>query len=185
MPTVLAFSLLFAGTILLVAVSWRSLRRPGSHGFFRFFAFEAILCTVIVNAPLWFDRPAAPLQLLSWVLLTASLFLAVHSFHLLRHLGRPSALEAGSPLFPIENTAALVTTGAYRFIRHPAYAALLYLAWGAALKSISLLSAALAVVASAALLATAKAEEAENIRRFGSAYRAYMARTRLFIPFVV
>ncbi len=185
MTTALGFSLLLAGTIFLIAVSWRSLRHSSSHGFFRFFAFEAILCIVIVNAPLWLDRPFAPLQLLSWVLLTASLFLAVHSFHLLRHLGRPSAPEPRSPLFPIENTASLVTTGAYRFIRHPAYASLLYLAWGAAFKSLSPLSAALAMVASAALLATAKAEEAENISRFGPAYRDYMARSMLFIPFVL
>jgi len=41
------------------------------------------------------------------------------------------------------------------------------------------------VVASASLLATAKAEEAENISRFGPAYRDYMARSRLFIPFVL
>lgn len=33
------------------------------------------------------------------------------------------------------------------------------------------------------LLATAKVEEAENIGYFGTAYRAYMKRTKMFIPF--
>ena len=185
MPIALAFWLLLAGTILLVAISRRCLRHPRSHGFFRFFAFEAILCIIVVNASFWFDRPFAPVQLFSWVLLTASLFLALHSYHLLRDLGRPSAPDPGSPLFPVENTASLVTTGAYRFIRHPAYASLLYLAWGATLKSLSPLSAVLAVVASVSLLATAKAEESENISRFGPVYRDYMARTKLFIPFIL
>ncbi|MFI5167539.1 MAG: methyltransferase family protein [Thermoanaerobaculales bacterium] len=185
MPAAVTISVLVVATILNVAFSWRSLPHPGFHGFFRFFAFEAILCIIVVNAPRWFDRPFAPLQLFSWVLLTVSFFLAVHAYHLLRHLGRPSAPASGSPLFALENTTSLVTTGAYRFIRHPAYASLLYLAWGAALKSLSLLTAILAIVASAALIATAKAEEAENIQRFGSAYRDYMARTRLFIPFVL
>lgn len=62
---VLTLSLLFSGTVFFVAVSWRSLRHPASHGFFRFFAFEAILCLVVLNARVWFRRPFAPLQLLS------------------------------------------------------------------------------------------------------------------------
>ena len=185
MPGTLSFFFLMAGTFFLIAVSWRSLRHPSSHGFFRFFAFEAILCIIILNAPRWFIRPFAPLQLISWVFLTVSLFLAVQTFHLLRQLGRPSAPERGSALFRIENTSSLITSGAYRFIRHPAYASLLYLAWGSALKSLSVLSATLAVVASASLVATAKVEEAENIDRYGPPYRDYMAHTRLFIPFVL
>jgi protein-S-isoprenylcysteine O-methyltransferase Ste14 len=169
-----------------MAVSWRSLRQPRSHGFFRFFAFEAILCILLINGPVWFHRPFAPSQLLSWALLSVSLGLVVHGFYLLRRLGRPSTPDPGSPVFRVENTASLVTSGAYRFIRHPLYASLLYLAWGAALKSPTPASVALALVATASLVATAKAEEAENVRRFGDAYREYMARTRrLFIPGVL
>ena len=32
-----------AGSALLVRISWRFLRGPRSHGFWRFFAFESIL----------------------------------------------------------------------------------------------------------------------------------------------
>lgn len=159
--------------------------RPSSHGFFRFFAFEAILCIIVLNAPVWFHRPFAPLQLVSWPLLLVSAGLAVHGYHVLGKLGQPSQPEPGSPLFRVENTASLVTTGAYRFIRHPLYASLLYLAWGAALKSLTPVVVLLAVLATAFLVATAKSEEAENIGRFGEAYRQYMAHTRLFIPFVL
>jgi protein-S-isoprenylcysteine O-methyltransferase Ste14 len=185
MAGVVTLSLLLAGTILLVAVSWRSLRHPGSHGFFRFFAFEAIFCIVVLNAPVWFRRPLAPLQLVSWPLLIVSLGLAVHGFHLLRRLGQPSQPERGSPMFRIENTAALVTVGAYRFIRHPLYASLLCLAWGAALKSLTPITAVLVALATGFLIAAAKVEEVENLGRFGEAYREYMARTWLFIPFVL
>jgi len=182
---ILVLSLRFAGTILVVAVSWRSLRHPGSHGFFRFFAFEAILCLILLNARFWFHRPFAPLQIVSWPLLAISFGLAVHGYHLLRHRGQPSKPESGSHLFPIENTESLVTIGAYRFIRHPLYASLLCVAWGAALKSLTPVSAVLAVAATVSLVATAKSEESENLERFGDAYREYMARTRLFIPFVL
>jgi protein-S-isoprenylcysteine O-methyltransferase Ste14 len=186
MPGSLSLSLLLAGTILLVALSWRSLGQPRSHGFFRFFAFEAILCIVVVNAPVWFHRPFAPMHLLSWALLLVSLALVIHGFYLLRKLGQPSKPAPGSPMFGVENTASLVTTGAFRFIRHPLYASLLYLAWGAALKSLTPLSLVLALLATAALVATAKAEEREDIRRFGDVYREYMTHTRwLFIPFVL
>ena len=185
MPSVLTLSLLLSGTIFLVAVSWRSLRHPRSHGFFRFFAFEAILCIIVLDAPVWFHRAFAPLQLVSWPLLLVSLGLAVHGFYLLRRLGQPSTPGPGSPMFRVENTTAFVTSGAYRFIRHPLYASLLCLAWGAALKSLTPVSVVLVVVATASLVVTAKSEEVENLGRFGEAYREYMARTRLFVPFVL
>lgn len=172
------------GTLSLVGLSWRSLLRPRSHGFFRFFAFEAILCLVVLNLPRWFHRPAAPLQIVSWVLLIASLFVGAHGIYLLRQLGRPTRPPAESPDFRFEHTSNLVTVGVYRYIRHPLYASLLYLTWGAALKDLSAGTVTLALAATVFLVATAKAEETENLVRFGDAYREYMARTRLFIPFV-
>ena len=181
----IGLTFVLAGSALIMVLSWRSLRHPRSHGFYRFFAFEAILFIVALNARVWFREPLGPWQIASWFLLTVSLVLAVQGFHLLHRRGHPRAPEAGSPMFPIENTAALVTTGAYRLLRHPLYASLLYLAWGAALKSLTPVTVLSGVVATLALWATAKSEEAENIRRFGQPYREYMARTRRFIPFVL
>jgi protein-S-isoprenylcysteine O-methyltransferase Ste14 len=43
----------------------------------------------------------------------------------------------------------------------------------------------LAVSASGFLMATAMAEERENLARFGAAYAGYMRRTRRFVPWVV
>ncbi len=88
-------------------------------------------------------------------------------------------------MFEWENTDKLVTTGIFRYIRHPMYSSLLFLAWGALLKSITIGTLILTGVATTALVATAKAEEAENLARFGTEYRNYMRRTRLFVPFLL
>ncbi len=65
------------------------------------------------------------------------------------------------------------------------YSSLLFLAWGALLKSVSLITLILAGVATLALALTAKAEEAENIARFGEEYRNYMRGTSRFVPFLL
>jgi protein-S-isoprenylcysteine O-methyltransferase Ste14 len=168
----------------IVWVSRRSLLRPRSHGFSRFFAFEAILALVVVNAPYWFAGPLGPRQLVSWTLLVASIVLVVWGVVLLRRIGGQQEPAGGSADFGWESTEHLVTTGVYRYIRHPMYASLLFLAWGAFLKSTNLGTLALAALASMALYATAKAEEAEDVVRFGDEYRDYMTRTRRFFPFV-
>lgn len=184
MATLISIVIIGLGTVSLVALSWRSFFHPRSHGFFRFFALEAILSLIVLNARNWFSCPGAPRQILSWVLLAISLSLAIHGFHLFRLLGNPTTPAPGSPMYRFENTTTLIAVGAYRYIRHPMYASALFGAWGAALKALSPLAITLGVIATAFLVATAKAEEAENLVRFGDAYRKYMGSTRLFIPFL-
>jgi protein-S-isoprenylcysteine O-methyltransferase Ste14 len=167
------FALFSAGILWF---SWPSLRRPRSHGFFRFFAFEATLGLILLNLRDWFRAPFSWHQLISWVLLVSSLLLVIHGFYLLRRIGRPVG--------DFEQTTHLVRVGAYRYIRHPLYASLLYLAWGVFFKSPSLLDGLLAVLATTFLYATARVEEAENVARFGQEYAEYMHSTRRFVPFV-
>jgi protein-S-isoprenylcysteine O-methyltransferase Ste14 len=185
----LAAAILVVGSALILALSWRSLRRPRSHGFFRFFAIESLLFLVVVNAGVWFAQPFAPRQVVSWLLLAASAGLAFHGFHLLHVVGRPRAAGPGEAAnaanLPFENTTTLVTCGAYCYIRHPLYASLLLLVWGAALKRLSPASVALGAAATLFVVATAKADERECVERFGEAYRDYIARTRMFIPFLI
>jgi len=161
---------------VIVGYSLPSLREPRSHGFFRFFAWEAILGLLLLNLHAWFAEPLAWHQLLSWLLLTASLYLLLAGIIHLRRAGKPGgALEA---------TTRLVQEGIFAHIRHPLYASLLYLAWGIFFKSPSLLDGCLTLVATAFLYATARADEAECLVKFGAAYAGYMQRTRMFIPFV-
>jgi protein-S-isoprenylcysteine O-methyltransferase Ste14 len=173
MIRLIVFAVGSAGIILL---SWSSLRNPRSHGFYRTFAFEAILVLFVLNVRHWFREPFSAFQIISWLLLLGSLFLVVHGFHLLRVVGRPEG--------KIEDTTTLVRVGAYKYIRHPLYASLLLLAWGIFFKDPSWLGGALAAAASLTLWATARVEEAENLARFGASYAAYMETTKRFIPFL-
>ena len=164
------------GALFIVVLSRRSLRDPRSHGFWRVFAFEALLGLLLVAVGRWFVDPLSPRQVASWVLLAVSLALAVWGFLLL--------VLAGKPRGGVEGTTTLVTSGIYRYIRHPLYSSLLFLAWGAFLKAPAPASATLAVLASAALVATARAEERENTAKFGEAYTRYMRATKRFLPLV-
>lgn len=173
------------GSIAIVWISRASLAHPRSHGFPRFFAFEAIFALIVINAPHWFTFPIMTQQIVSWLLLVISVIFVVWGVTLLRSTGEAVAPSNESPMFEWENTEKLVTTGIYRYIRHPMYSSLLFLAWGALLKSVTISTLILTGVATVALFATAKAEEAENLVSFGTEYRDYMRRTRLFVPFLL
>jgi protein-S-isoprenylcysteine O-methyltransferase Ste14 len=162
---------------------------PRAHGFYRFFAWEAILALVLVNfrgLRQWFHDPFSARQLVSWCLLIGSLVPGLWGIQVLRTLGSPEfGRRDDTSLFGIERTTRLVTSGPFRYIRHPLYGSLLLLTWGVFFKRPSLLSGGLALTATALLGATAKVEEVENVRYFGAAYRAYMEHTRMFIPFLL
>jgi len=169
-------------TVVIVYVSRSSLLNIRSHGFYRAFAWEAILILILLNLEAWFRDAFAWHQLVSWFLLTVSAFLVVHVVHLLRSLGKPDPRRNETPLIGIEKTTVLVTTGAYGYIRHPAYGSLLFLAWGVFFKTLSWPGGLLALAATVFLVATAKVEESENIRYFGPDYAEYMTRTTMFVP---
>ena len=170
-------SILFiAWSIPILWISFPSLGRPGSHGFYRFFAWETILGMFLWNGRGWFVHPFDWYQIISWMLLFASLVPLVWGVILLR--------QAGMPTDTLEATTQLVQSGIYRFIRHPLYASLLYLGWGIFFKSPGLLDGCLVVVATAFLYGTALADEAECLVRFGEKYGGYMKKTKRFIPFV-
>jgi len=169
----LVFILLSIGILRL---SWISLLDPHSYRFYRFIAFELLLVMVLVNLPVWFRTPLSAAQIVSWLLLACSALLALHGFSLLRAMGQP--------IEELEGSSHLVQAGAYRFIRHPLYASLLFFTWGVFFKSISLLNAAMAAGVSVALYLTAVNEERENLSKFGEDYRAMMTRTKRFIPFI-
>ena len=85
----------------------------------------------------------------------------------------------------MEKTTQLITIGAFRYIRHPLYSSLLFLAWGVFFKVPALWGLLLAAAATIFLVATARIEEQENIRYFGPGYQEYMRRTKMFVPFVL
>jgi len=192
---VIKLVVLLALTGALLWASRRSLRQPGTHGFYRFFAFEAIaaLCVLAVDFT-WFDDFFSVRKLVSLILLLLSVYLVVEAVVLLHRVGKPKSpgepreavpatATAQEDLYDFEQTTHLVTTGLYRYIRHPMYSSLLCLAWGLAVREPSYLGFALAIVATVFIYATARADEREDIARFGDEYVQYMRTTKRFIPF--
>jgi protein-S-isoprenylcysteine O-methyltransferase Ste14 len=169
----------------IVYISRASLRSPRSHGFFRFFAWEAILALIVLNVEYWFRDPFSLHQVISWIFLIASAFLVLHAMHLLRLVGKPTEQRRDSETtIAFEKTTELVYVGVYKYIRHPMYTSLILLAWGVLFKDLSWLSGIFALAATVFLVVTAKVEEAEDIRFFGAAYQRYIEQTKRFIPFV-
>ena len=184
MPIVYKAIIFLFGTIGIVWISRSSLRDIQSHGFYRFFSWEVILLSFLMNVDYWFVDPFSLRQIVSWGFLIVSLFLIYEGVRLFREQGRLDQDRDDAGLVGIEKTTELVTTGIYHYIRHPFYSSLLFLGWGIALKHISWIGILLAVLNSLLLIITAKKEEAENIQYFGARYREYMADTKMFVPFL-
>ena len=173
------------GSIVLIYISRASLHQPRSHGFYRFFAWEAMLGLFLLNVTAWFRNPFAWYQLISWILLFGCIVPLIFGVQALRARGKPTENREGDPsLLAFEKTTALVTTGIYHYIRHPLYSSLFLLAWGIFFKFPSWWGGVLVLVACAFLLLTAKADEAECTKFFGPQYQEYMKTTRMFIPYI-
>ena len=173
------------GTILIVWVSRSSLRDANSHGFYRFFAWETILIMFVLNSTYWFRDPFSFHQIIAWTLLIISLVLIFQGVKLFRKKGNIDEERTDPTLVGIEKTTELVTTGLYKYIRHPFYSSLLFLAWGIVFKRILWYEILLAIITTVFLILTVKKEEVENIEFFGEKYREYMKNTKMFIPYVL
>lgn len=111
-----------------------------------------------------------------WLLIAASVLLGVYTL-LHNRLGnfniRPEP----------KATAQLITTGPYRFIRHPMYSALLLAALAFAVAENIWLKVGLWIALALVLSTKASFEEILMSKKFTD-YAAYRARSKRFIPFV-
>ncbi len=171
------------GSLINILISRKSLRQPGSHGYYRFLAWEVMLALTILNIPYWFTNPFSLNQIIAWTLLILSLVMLGFGLKLVT-AGKPDNKRQDEALLGFEKTSVLVTTGIYGYIRHPLYSSLLFLAWGIFFKDVNGYTLVLVLVATAFLVATAKADEKECIAHFGSSYQEYMTKTKMFVPFV-
>ncbi len=78
--------------------------------------------------------------------------------------------------------ARLVTSGLYRYVRHPLYTAGLMILWFTPHVSRNLFT--LFVMFTLYIITGAYFEERKLLREFGQAYAAYRARTPMLIPFL-
>ena len=93
--------------------------------------------------------------------------------------GRRSFHAAANP-----TEGGIVSTGPYRYLRHPIYAAAIYFVWAAALDHRALPAYAGATLVTIGGIIRMLLEERMLVRRYPE-YRDYMARTRRVVPFVV
>lgn len=168
----------FAVSIIFIKISWPSLFDTGSRKFYRFFAFEFLLILILVNSSYWLRKPFSLFQIISWVLLAISLPMAFRGMYHLLNDGKPAS--TGN----IETTTKLVTSGIYKYIRHPLYSSLLFLGAGLFFKNVSLLASSLFIVTAAFIYATARIEENENLLKFGVDYVFYRRKSKMFVPFL-
>ena len=137
------------------------------------------VCLLLYLFTSWLDpfRVGVPV----WIRLVGSaVFLAGDILFVWTHrsLGRN-----WSPRLEIMENHTLITTGPYRYVRHPLYAAALIIALGLSLVSANWLLALTWTGASIWLfLRRMPAEEAMMIEEFGDEYRDYMKRTGRLIP---
>lgn len=176
------FAVVSAGILYL---SRAALRAPRSHGFYRFFAWEGILVLGLLNLEQWFVDPWAWHQLIAWTLLLVAFIPLGFGVRALITRGKPGPQREGEAhLLAFEKTTTLVTTGIYRYIRHPLYSSLVFLTWGIFFKAPGWAGLLLALGVMVFLVATARADETECRRFFGPPYQAYMRQTKMFVPFL-
>ena len=145
----------------------------------RFFSsLTGISSLVYALVPDWMSWAALPMPVwMRWVgaglaILTVALFLWVH-----HALGRNWSLSV-----VIKEEHSLVTTGPYRWVRHPMYTT--FFVWGLAffLLSANWMIGMAFLGMNVVAAARAGKEEAALTEEFGDQYRAYMQRTGRFLP---
>jgi protein-S-isoprenylcysteine O-methyltransferase Ste14 len=186
----IALAAIFAGILAIGLPSRIRAERAGGHVSIRndptwFWLGMAIIgplmlatCVAFLVQPRWIDFAQVPANaIVRWLgvpVAVVGLFLFAWMF---RHLG----LNVTSTSMP-RGSAELVTSGPYRFVRHPMYSAALILIAATALLTANLVVLIAGFSMFALLAARSRLEERRLIEKFGDAYRAYQARTGRFFP---
>ena len=169
----LVFFFILSAVILLL--SRTSAGAGGAEWIYRPAALELLLILTLLQREHWFEQPFSTPQLFSWLFLMIALGLAVSAW-------LPRGANSGA--------TPLARRGIYRLIRHPFYAALLFLGWGVFFKSLAridglaFLEALLLACATLLLISAARVEETDDYARWGAEYTGYLKATKMFIPFL-
>ncbi|HSS77306.1 MAG TPA: isoprenylcysteine carboxylmethyltransferase family protein [Thermoanaerobaculia bacterium] len=124
----------------------------------------ALSDSLLGNGPLTIGLQIAAIALMIWARVT----FGMRSFH---YAANPTG-------------GGLVTTGPYRFVRHPIYAAILLFVWTGIGANWSLRAAALGLVATIMTILRMHFEEALVVERYPD-YEDYARRTRRVIPYLL
>ncbi len=166
-------------------LSRKALLAPRSHGFYRFFSWECIICLIAFNYKFWFVEPFGIYQVFSWLSLIISTYLVLSGVTQLKKAKRTNSTREDKTLYEFERTSELIVSGIFGYIRHPMYSSLLFLTWGILLKNPTVQMIFVAGLSTVFLYFTAVFDEKECLNYFGESYRIYMKQTKRFIPFVI
>lgn len=137
----------------------------------------ALACVAFLIQPRWLDF--ALVDFPPWLRIlgvpTALAGLALFRW-MFRHLG----LNITSTSLP-RARATLVTSGPYRWVRHPMYTTVLILVVAVTLLTANAVVAASGLAMFALLAARSRIEEQRLVEKFGDAYRTYQGRTGRFL----
>ncbi|WP_186804661.1 methyltransferase family protein [Limihaloglobus sulfuriphilus] len=139
-------------------------------------SYVYFLVQLVCMAGIIFAGDFVPDGLVGFALITAAAALMVWALLYMR-LGNLHVLPE------LKHKSVFVTSGPYRVIRHPMYAASMLAMIGFLIDQPSLLRGALLVILVIDLYLKMLYEERQLIQRFSS-YRDYMKNTKRFIPFV-
>ena len=139
-------------------------------------AYAGILSYVVDPGALSWTRVPLPDEVRALGIATAIVGL-VALLWAFRHLGHNLLASSRS-----DTEHTLITTGPYRFVRHPMYSAWALLFLGYGLITASWLVMFLAAAAFAAVARRTAGEESSLMARFGGAYGEYAERTGRFFP---
>jgi protein-S-isoprenylcysteine O-methyltransferase Ste14 len=142
---------------------------PKTASFLAFALMVVGLVGLFGNGALFARHPAVMAVQAAAVLLmvAARITFGVRSFHA---TANPTA-------------GGVVSTGPYAYVRHPIYAAAIYLTWAGALDHASWINAGWATLVTAGGFIRMLLEERMLVERYPE-YRDYMARVKRVVPFV-
>jgi protein-S-isoprenylcysteine O-methyltransferase len=165
--------------------AFRRSRVPGSGERLSKFVMLAVFAVAGFGARLvtadfaaGFRRPFTPVRWAGALLVLASVALRIAS---VVKLGPAYSVDLG-----VAPGQRLVTTGLYRFIRHPGYLSLIVAFAGVALAFWHPVATPLCLVLPPAVIAwRIRLEEGFLERAYGEEYRSWARRTKRLVPFVV
>ena len=170
--------IIFIIIALLIFIKFRpALRSVTTHGFYVFFAFESMLVLLFINMGFWTVHVVSLYQIISWVFLVVSAFIAISGFYGLKKYGKPDD--------EWENTTVLIDRGIFRYIRHPLYSSLILLVIGILLKRITVVPLMISSICIVFLITASLVEERESLKKFGEAYTTYKRTTTRYVPFII
>ena len=140
-------------------------------------AYFAGLLTYLIH-PAWMDWAHLPVpEPLRWLAAAGMVASIPLFFWLFSKLGKNV-----TPTTQVREQASLVTSGPYKWVRHPLYSVATMQVFLLSLAASNAFFAATALMTLLFLTWRTPKEEARLIERFGDEYREYMRRTGRFLP---